>query len=123
MTPREFENYVAMVLREHGYWAHRIAPDESGQQPFDIIAMKEDVACAYDAKVLSRGYRFPMDRIEDNQLNAFELFHKKVWYTDVGCLIYHDGGIRYFSLDDIETAIRDGVKSIDVRSLPVWKVI
>ena len=123
MTPREFENYVTMILREHGYWAHRIATDESGQQTFEIIAVKDDIVCVYDAKVLSSGNRFPLNRIEDNQLNAFEILHKRVRYSDVGCLIYHNGGIRFFTLDEIESAIRNNVRSVDVRGLPVWRCV
>lgn len=123
MTPREFERYITVVLKEHGYWAHRIAPDESGQQPFDIIAAKEDTVCAYDAKVLTNGYRFPLSRIEDNQLNAFRLFNKSVWYSQIGCLIYHDGGIRFFPLDEIELAVSHHIKTIDVRSLQVWRCV
>ena len=122
MTGRQFEDYVVRVLHEHGFWAHRIAPDESGQQPFDVIALKEDMSCVYDAKVLSIGKRFPFSRIEENQLNAFEVFQHKVWYTDIGCLIYHDGGIRYLGIDVIQNAIKNGVASIDVRQLPVWVV-
>ena len=122
MTGRQFEDYLVNVLYTHGFWAHRIAPDEAGQQPFDIIALKGDMTCAYDAKVLSVGKRFPLSRIEENQLNAFSIFKHRVWYTDIGCLIYHDGNIRYLSIDAIEEALKNDVASIDVRQLPAWVV-
>ena len=123
MTGREFEDYIVKMLGASGYWAHRISPDESGQQPFDIIALKGDVACAYDAKVISKGNRFPLTRVEDNQLNAFGLFRKRVRYTDIGCLIYHSGDIRFYSVDEIVADMLNGVKSIDVRGLPLWRCL
>lgn len=120
MTPREFEDHIVKILGNDGWWAHRIAPNESGQQPFDVVAFKGSAGCAYDAKILSRGNTFPFDRIEDNQLAAFQLFRDKINHAQVGCLILHDGKIRSLSYEDIDIAIRYGMKSVDVRKLPEW---
>lgn len=127
MTGRQFEDYVVKELHRAGYWVHRIHPDESGQQPFDVIAIKSNKACAYDAKVLSEGKRFPLNRIEDNQLNAFRLFEKKTNGADVGLLILDCSGyekiVRFMDIGQINNALWLGKKSIDLTVLPEWRPI
>jgi Holliday junction resolvase len=124
MTGREFENLIVKKLHEAGYWVHRIHPDESGQQPFDIIAIKGNKVCAYDAKVLSEGKKFSMKRIEDNQLNAFRLFEKKTSGADIGLLIYsEDEKIRFMDIGQINNALWMFKKSIDLTVLPEWRII
>lgn len=123
MTGRQFEDYIVKLLGEHGYWVHRLSPDETGQQPFDIIALKGNVVYAYDAKVLSNGKRFPLSRVEDNQITAFDAFEKKVSAMDVGCLIYSGGEIRFLNRASIKYAIKNDISSIDVRQLPVWRIL
>ncbi len=124
MTGREFENLVVKKLHEAGYWVHRIHPDESGQQPFDIIAIKGNKVCAYDAKVLSEGKKFSLKRIEDNQLNAFRLFEKKTSGADIGLLILsEDGKIRFMDIGQINNALWMFKKSIDLTVLPEWRII
>ena len=122
MTGRQFEDHVVKKLREAGYWVHRIHPDESGQQPFDIIAVRGNRICAYDAKVLTEGKRFPMNRIEDNQLNAFRLFEKKTNGADVGLLIYQDEKIRFMDISRINTFLWLGKKSVPIDELPEWRL-
>lgn len=124
MTGRQFEDYCVKKLHEAGFWVHRIHPDESGQQPFDVIAVKGNKICAYDAKVLSEGKRFPLNRIEDNQLNAFRLFEKKTNGADIGLLILEETGkIRYMDIGQINTALWLGKKSIELSTLPEWRII
>lgn len=123
MTGREFENQIVKDLHKTGYWVHRIHPDESGQQPFDIIAIRGDRICVYDAKVISDGTKFPLKRIESNQLNAFRLFETKVKSSQIGLLIHADGKIRYMSLSTINTAFIMQKKSIDVIDLPEWRIL
>lgn len=122
MTGRQFEDYVVKELHKAGYWVHRIHPDESGQQPFDIIAVKGSKICAYDAKVLESGKRFPLKRIEDNQLNAFRLIEKKTNGADVGLLILNESGKIYFmDIGRINSFLWLGKKSVPVDELPEWR--
>lgn len=127
MTGREFENRVCKKLKEAGYWVLRIPQNETGQQPFDILAIKGKRILAYDAKVLSEGHRFPLDRIEDNQYNAFQLMEKKTGAEEIGLLIYADGTaeptIRFMDISRINTEIWLGKKSVDVSSLSEWRVV
>ena len=123
MTGREFENACVKELHKAGYWVHRIHPDESGQQPFDIIAIRRSRVCVYDAKVISEGHRFPLSRLEDNQWNAFKLIEKKTDAAEIGLLIHAEGKIRYMSLAMLDTALIMGKKSIDVSDLPEWRPV
>jgi Holliday junction resolvase len=127
MTGREFENHVCKKLKEAGYWVLRIPQNETGQQPFDILAIKGKRILAYDAKVLSDGHRFPLDRIEDNQYNAFELMEKKTGAEEIGLLIRCECGveptIRFMGIDRIHTETWLGKKSVDVYELPLWRLV
>lgn len=67
----KFEQDVCKLLNEKGWWVHFISPDASGAQPFDIIAVKDGLALAIDCKTSSRK-TFPISRLEDNQIFAFE---------------------------------------------------
>ena len=127
MTGREFENCVVKKLHEAGYWVLRIPQNETGQQPFDILAIKGDRILAYDAKVVSNGHRFPLDRIEDNQYNAFQLMEKKTRASEIGLLIYANGTvkptIRFMDISRINTEVWLGHKSVDLDSLPEWRIV
>lgn len=121
MTGREFEGNVVKMLHKHGYWALRIPQNEAGQQPFDILAIRGDKVVAYDCKVVSDGKNFPLDRIEDNQLNSFRLMEKKTAAQEIGLLIFcPDGIIRFMDISRINTEIWLGKKSVKLESLPEW---
>lgn len=122
MTGRELEEHIVTVLQTKGYWAHRIYPDESGQQPFDVIACKDGKICAYDAKVVSAGTRFPLRRLEDNQYNAFRAFRNKNMKADVGLLIMApDNRIHYVSIEGLEDCLQSNVKSLVINYFPEWR--
>lgn len=123
MTGRDFENVIAKKLKEAGYWVLRIPQSETGQQPFDILAIKGKRILAYDAKVVSDGHRFPIDRIEDNQFNAFQLMEKKTGAEEIGLLIYAEGKIRFMDISRINTEAWLGSKSVDVHELPEWRIL
>lgn len=68
-----FEREVCKKLSDMGYWVHFLTPDESGAQPFDIIAVKGTVAGAIECKTLeSKRQWFSIKRLEDNQIWAFQ---------------------------------------------------
>lgn len=66
-----FEHEACQFLRENGFWVHFLSPDASGAQPFDIIAVKDGIAVAVDCKTSAKNI-FPLSRLEDNQVLAFE---------------------------------------------------
>ena len=72
-----FEREVLNSLRNKGYWVHFITPDRRGTQPFDIIAVRDGKALAIECKTLADSEKsFPITRLEENQLTAFDLWEK-----------------------------------------------
>lgn len=70
-----FEKQVLQILKERmpRAWIHFLSPDERGAQPFDIIVVQDGMASAVECKTLDAKRRyFPIDRLEDNQIMAFE---------------------------------------------------
>lgn len=66
-----FERLVVRRLAQSGYWVHFISPDNSGAQPFDIIAVKNGTCIVGDCKT-SKDHIFRIGRLEENQKYAFE---------------------------------------------------
>ena len=66
-----FEADVCRRLANKGYWVHFIVPDIRGAQPFDIIAVRNDVVVAIDCKTCVSDV-FNISRLEQNQIMAFE---------------------------------------------------
>lgn len=67
----KWEKEFCDILTAQGFWVHFIQPDQRGAQPFDVIAVKGGEAYAYDCKTCAADV-FTMDRLEDNQVMAFE---------------------------------------------------
>ena len=67
-----YEEALAGMLYERGFWVHLIRQTEAGQ-PADIIACRGGKAFLIDAKVCSDG-SFPLSRIEENQELAMKAF-------------------------------------------------
>lgn len=68
------EKDLCELLRRHGIWAHRLA-DKTAGQPFDILAVKNNIAIALDSKVCEYG-RFAFSRVEPNQETAMRLWRQ-----------------------------------------------
>ena len=69
----QFEREMCSLLKQGGWWVHFLSPNEKGQQPFDIIAVKDDVPIAIDCKTSVRK-TFPISRLEEDQKTAFNLW-------------------------------------------------
>lgn len=72
----QFEREIVKLLYGMGYWVHFISASPNGSQPFDIIAVKNDHAICGDCKT-SKSPIFSLERLEDNQICAFETWIKK----------------------------------------------
>lgn len=70
----DFESEFCDILAEEGFWCHNMAQNAAGQ-PADVIAVKNGDAYLIDCKVCSRD-RFPIDRIEPNQVLAMDLWRE-----------------------------------------------
>lgn len=70
-----FEQELCDLLFEHGFWAHNLKQNSSGQ-PADIIAVRNKIAYLIDAKVCSsRG--FALSRVEENQELSMTLWEER----------------------------------------------
>lgn len=67
----QFEKEMCQLLAADGWWTHFITPAADGGQPFDIIAIKAGYPLAIDCKTCVN-HIFPLSRLEDNQVMAFE---------------------------------------------------
>lgn len=118
MTGNDFEKEFCEILKKLGYWALRIPKNQSGAQPFDIIAIHGDTVLALDCKVCG-GSKFPLSRIEDNQWTSFKTVHDKT-FAWVGIAIYYDGEIYFYQYSDLESARKAGQKTVPVDEFHVW---
>lgn len=111
----DFENRFRKMLREHGYWSHKLVENENGA-PFDILALKEGRAYAFDCKECGTE-RFRLSRIEDNQvtgMTAFEEAGGKAYF-----ILRCDDDIRIASGSALIRLAREGVSSIKITEWPV----
>lgn len=69
----DFERRMCEILRSRGWWVHFITSKVDGSQPFDIVAVRNGIALAADCKT-SASATFGIDRLEDNQIMAFDLW-------------------------------------------------
>ena len=67
-----FEEVLCNLLSDHGFWAHNMAQNQTGQ-PADVIAVKNNIPVLIDCKVCSND-RFALSRIEPNQEAAMTLW-------------------------------------------------
>lgn len=114
MTGSQFERIIVRALGDNGYWAHRIAPDARGAQPFDVIAVGNGVVIAADCKVCKSG-RFSFSRLEENQRMAFELVsqrNKGKNNVRIGIFAWYDGDAYWLDYNYLMRAESLGRKTL-----------
>lgn len=116
----EFEQKLCQYFADFGYWVHFINPAPDGSQPFDIIAVKgiqhghsiSEHVVAVDCKTLSdREKRFPLNRMEDNQISAFTLLNSKGIHNTYFA-IQHRGKVYLLPSQHLIEKYQRGEKSI-----------
>lgn len=90
-----FERQLCNLLSKHGFWAHCMTQNASGQ-PADIIAVKRTYHTLIDCKVVS-GERFLFSRAEDNQRSAMDSFYIRTGIYCWFALLLPNGEIRFLS--------------------------
>ena len=108
-TGNRFEADFCEILARNGFWAHNMAQNQYGQ-PADVIAAKNGIAYLIDCKDCARGY-FALDRVEDNQQSAMDMWHACGNGTGWFALRYGQA-IYMISLVDINTLRKNGVKML-----------
>lgn len=125
MTGQEFERYFCEWAKRQGWWALNIPRTQSGQQPFDIIAIKDNSVIAVDCKVISGNSGvFPLARIEDNQWLAFWSIRKRSAQALVGVIVWHEPSRRmyFISYEELTTAVKAKQKSIPLQHKEVDRI-
>lgn len=111
-----FEQELAKILAEHGFWCHVLQQNKAGQ-PADIIAVKGKFHTLIDCKVISDDKGFPFSRIEENQEQAMKMFTKKGNELCYFALRLPDNSIRMICMSRIDTLRARGHKSITPRMM------
>lgn len=105
-----FENDFRRLLRKNGFWSHKLVENENGA-PFDIIAVKNKRAYAFDCKDCSSA-RFPLNRVEDNQITGMQSIREAG--AETFFVFRFDQSEYIVSSDHLFCLIRNGEKSIKV---------
>ena len=119
-----FEQELAEILFNNGYWVHRLKQNADGQ-PADIIAVKNRHAYLIDAKVCGNGY-FDCNRIEPNQELAMRMWKNCGNQTGWFALKYDDSIMMlpaYVALDPEVKRINSKVAADVCIPLKVWMVV
>lgn len=69
-----FEKEMAEILSKEGYWVLIVTPKgHINSQPMDIVAGKNNIIYCFECKTVHSKYkRFPIERLEQNQILAYK---------------------------------------------------
>jgi hypothetical protein len=87
------EKEFANRMFNAGWWVHILANNTNGQ-PFDIVMTKNNITWFLDVKNVATGDVFTLDRIEENQINAFDMLVRR-GTTNCGLAIVFDDNVFY----------------------------
>lgn len=117
MTWRRFQREICKILSEHGFWAYETINKQSGQ-PVDVIAVKSDIGYIIECKVTQTD-RFPLSRVEDNQITAIERFNRcknrESWFAFA--FAKHPDEILFVRAKKIIELVDSGVVSVNYEEL------
>ena len=118
-----FEQELAEILFKHGFWAHVMQQNKSGQ-PSDIIAVKGKYHTLIDCKVISDHDGFPLSRVEENQRLAMKRFMERGGECGWFALKLPDDTVWMVSITTIGFMEKQGVKSIPEKLIrgKLWSV-
>ena len=105
-----FEKEFAELLSGMGFWVHRLQDNKNGQ-PFDVIAVMDGEALAFDCKACERRY-FDLGRIEENQHSAMQLWMECGNPEGIFAVRYPFTGIYLFPYRSIEELAQEGINTI-----------
>ena len=106
-----FENEIAEILGNNGFWASVFPKASDGSQPADVIAINFYGKHLIDAKLCSKG-RFVFSRMEENQIRAMKLFGERCCGEGWFALKYPDDEIYIVPVGYLLEMQSMGCKSI-----------
>ena len=113
----QFEQDLARLLADAGFWVHVLQQNKAGQ-PADLIVAKGRYATLIDCKVISTEKGFPLSRVEENQKLSMASFCKRTGTPCWFAFRLPDGDIQFMS-----AAALDCFASSDVKRIPnddIW---
>lgn len=116
----DFECEFCELLTERGYWVKFLDPDKTGSQPFDVIAVKNGTAYAFDCKTCEAD-KFSINRLEDNQKMAFEKW-LRCGNTQPMIAVRYKGDVCILYYEDLKAMGSIGLKSA-MKLANNWKVV
>ena len=115
------ERDIGLLFKKHGYWAHNFAKSQSGSQPVDVVAIKENECWLLDVKHLrQKDISFPISRVEPNQWACFDYARNFAKIKNLGIAICHQNSEIYafwLPYDKLLTLKQNGSKSIKLSDL------
>lgn len=117
-----FEQELAEILANHGFWCHVMQQNKAGQ-PADIIAVKGKFHTLIDCKVCEDG-TFPFRRVEENQRMAMRLFSRKANELCYFAFKLPSGQIRMISMSRIQTLEGRKYKQLNAENMinETWNI-
>ena len=106
-----FEQDLATVLADSGFWVHVMQQNKAGQ-PADLIALRGKFHTLIDCKVISDDNGFPFERIEENQKLAMRMFQRKAGELCYFALKLPDASVWLVTLERLETLKNRGKKRL-----------
>ena len=110
MTGTQFETIFTRWLFDKGFWALNIPKNKFGAQPFDIIAIKDNLVWAIDCKVCEEK-RLDLRRVEPNQQSAFKFMQTRT-YAKCSFICWHKNEIYEVTFDEVDEGLSKGAASI-----------
>lgn len=105
-----YEEKVAQILYDHGYWVTLLTASRTGQ-PADIIAIKGREFALIDAKLCAKD-RFELRRVEPNQIRAMTMLEKRSGNAVAAFVLGMSTGNYIVSWERIAELMNQDVKSI-----------
>ena len=106
-----FEQDLATVLADSGFWVHVMQQNKAGQ-PADLIALRGKFHTLIDCKVIGDDHGFPFERIEENQKLAMRMFQRKAGELCYFALKLPDASVWLVTLERLETLKNRGKKRL-----------
>lgn len=117
MTWQRFQKEICKMLSNNGFWAYETINKQSGQ-PVDVIAVKSNIGYIIECKVTQTD-RFPLSRVEDNQITAIERFAKcgntESWFAFA--FAGHPDEVLFIRAEKIIGLVDSGVVSVNYEVL------
>ena len=117
-TGNDFESWFARTLSKNGFWVHRFQDNKNGQ-PCDLIAAQDGEAYLFDCKSCGKDF-FRLDRVEENQKNAMELFYQTGNRRGMFAIRFPGDWVYLVDYQIMQEIRERGIKRIDQKGIALY---